>query len=74
MHEHEHRAGAARTLGGENVDQVARVRPVFHVAQDLEPAIRLLLLQGCVDWRRLLGIDHAAERGDPLGDVGRHLR
>jgi len=42
---------------------------ISHVARDLDARIRLLLLQGRVDFAGVLRIDHPAHRRDFLGEV-----
>ncbi len=74
MNEHQHRAAGGAGLRHENIDDVARIAAVLHLARDLDARIRLLLLQGRVDFAGVLRIDDAADGGDLLGDVWRHLR
>src|SRR5258707_340807 len=65
VHEHQHRAFRGAALGSKNVDDIARVRAILHVARDLDARIRLLLLQGHVDFAGVLTIAHAADRAAP---------
>src|SRR6516165_8184883 len=49
VYKHQHRPARGAALGSENIDYVARITAVFHVAQDLDAGVGLLLLQRRVE-------------------------
>jgi len=71
--EHKHRTPGAGGLRHEDIDDVARIAAVFHIAADLDARIGLLLLERRIELAGVLRIDHPAHRRDFLGEVGRHL-
>jgi len=62
--------GRRRRYRAEDVDDVARVAAIFHVAADLDAAIGLFLLERRIALAVFSGFDHPDHRANFLGRSG----
>ena len=71
---HQHRPAPGAVLGDENIDYVARITAVFHVAQNLDAGVGLLFLQRRVERCGFCRIGYPADGGYLVDELGWHLR